>query len=450
MSKFGISRLALLSSAAAFVLAACYNGTDNEVVAPSSKAISAPKVSADFGTASAGLIQVCVNPGMPSGPYSVAFTPVTNVVINTPEDNLNSYTKNDVEQTSPQTLINPGDCRLIFTKNHGTWIYGFGWEQSFTTMTITNTNPAQAGGTFSYVCFPGGGPSALCESGNPINPPVDGRTDISASATSGANPDHGSTVTFSYTLPVASVCTLGYPDASNMPKSGRSFNESEVLAAAQSVGGEVRAWYADEHAMLLGERQIVLKLPANQGGTMTFNHSFTSMGANNPASATGSPLINLGPTILSGDGAAIDPYGRPLFPAVFITDITSDATSRSGDWQQGGQPFRPNKLFGSWKAVVATVNYTKTPYVTTFATDADPAKNHLNLGAGSHAWPGSVSDQGYSTEIVWSAASLGLDPTHNYRLQFMVHDGDQNKTGGDVGQACMNIGPNIADRSVVF
>jgi hypothetical protein len=447
MSKFGISRLALLSSAAALVLAACYNGADDAVVAPS-KAISAPKVSADFGTASAGLIQVCVNAGMPSGPYSVSFTPVTNVVINTPEDNTNSYTKNDVEQTSPQTLINPGDCRLIFTKNHGTWIDGFGWQQSFTTMTITNTNPAQAGGTFSYICFPGGGPSALCDSGNPINPPVDGRTDISATATSGANPDHGSTVTFSYTLPVASVCTLGYPDNSNLPKSGRNFNESEVLAAAQSVGGEVRAWYSDEHAMLLGERRIVLITPPPTG-TIGFDHSFTSM-VGNPSSATGSPLVNVGPTSLTGDGAAVDPYGRPLFPAVFVTDITSDATSRSGDWQQGGTPYRPNKIFGTWKAVVATVNYTKTPYITTFTTDADPAKNHQNLRAGSDPWPRNVSNPGYSAEVVWSAAALGLNPTHNYRLQFMVHDGDQNKTGGDVGQACMNIGPNIADRSVVF
>jgi hypothetical protein len=31
----------------------------------------------------------------------------------------------------------------------------------------------------------------------------------------------------------------------------------------------------------------------------------------------------------------------------------------------------------------------------------------------------------------------------------MVHDGDQNKGGGDVGQACMNIGPDVPDRLVV-
>ena len=31
------------------------------------------------------------------------------------------------------------------------------------------------------------------------------------------------------------------------------------------------------------------------------------------------------------------------------------------------------------------------------------------------------------------------DAGHTYRAQFMVHDGDQNKTGGDVGQGCVLI-----------
>jgi hypothetical protein len=26
-----------------------------------------------------------------------------------------------------------------------------------------------------------------------------------------------------------------------------------------------------------------------------------------------------------------------------------------------------------------------------------------------------------------------------YRMQFMVHDGDQHLTGGDVGEACMHV-----------
>jgi hypothetical protein len=43
---------------------------------------------------------------------------------------------------------------------------------------------------------------------------------------------------------------------------------------------------------------------------------------------------------------------------------------------------------------------------------------------------------------VWNISSIpGYDASHSYRAQFMVHDGDQNKTGGDVGQACVNIVP---------
>jgi len=32
-----------------------------------------------------------------------------------------------------------------------------------------------------------------------------------------------------------------------------------------------------------------------------------------------------------------------------------------------------------------------------------------------------------------------LQPGHSYRLEFMIHDGDQNKTGGDSGENCVNL-----------
>jgi len=35
--------------------------------------------------------------------------------------------------------------------------------------------------------------------------------------------------------------------------------------------------------------------------------------------------------------------------------------------------------------------------------------------------------------------ALGFIQGHTYRLYFMVHDGDQNKTGGDAGQACVTF-----------
>ncbi len=112
-------------------------------------------------------------------------------------------------------------------------------------------------------------------------------------------------------------------------------------------------------------------------------------------------------------------------------------------------PLRPNKIFGTWKAAVLNVDLSRTPTTRSFALDADPAKNHRNLGPGANPVPAGVPDEGYSAEVVWTIAGLGLIPNHNYRLQFMVHDGDMNKTGGDVGQACMNIGPSSLDRVVV-
>jgi hypothetical protein len=45
-------------------------------------------------------------------------------------------------------------------------------------------------------------------------------------------------------------------------------------------------------------------------------------------------------------------------------------------------------------------------------------------------------NEGYGAEIRWDISSLNLIPGHSYRVYFMVHDGDQNKTGGDSGQAC--------------
>ncbi|HUQ47925.1 MAG TPA: hypothetical protein VM053_06720 [Gemmatimonadaceae bacterium] len=232
MKRFSSSRLALVSSAAALVLAACFNGTDNEIAAPTQKESSGLKVSNDFGGAVAGEIQVCVSAGSLSGPYSVSFTSPTNFVNNSPENTANSSTINDVLQTSPQAPINPGECKLLFTKLNQTWIDGFGFTQSFTTMTITNTNAAQGGGTFGYICFPGGGPSALCQTGSPVNPPVDGRAGASPTATSGANSQHGSTVTFTYTLGApqfvvgdlaAGLQAAGVSFKGNKPKPGVNF-----------------------------------------------------------------------------------------------------------------------------------------------------------------------------------------------------------------------------------
>ena len=50
--------------------------------------------------------------------------------------------------------------------------------------------------------------------------------------------------------------------------------------------------------------------------------------------------------------------------------------------------------------------------------------------------PAGLTLESYGAEVRWDVNTLGLISGHQYRLYFMVHDGDQNKTGGDVGQAC--------------
>ncbi|MDD5544845.1 MAG: hypothetical protein PHX83_16890 [Acidobacteriia bacterium] len=212
--------------------------------------------------------------------------------------------------------------------------------------------------------------------------------------------------------PVVSACTLGYPDNSNPPRSSVVFNENTVLAAFAANNGTIMAWANDEHALLLGVRTTgfpVSALPSDPGHV------------SNPS--VGNPSIS-------------DGYARPFFPALFLTDVTTSPSSRSGDWQQGGTGIPPNDIFGTWKG--ATLGSGTNGII----TDKDPAKNNWKLGAGSDTPPGGFSlltNQGYGTEVRWTISSLPVLSGHTYRAQFMVHDGDQNKTGGDVGEACVTI-----------
>ena len=169
----------------------------------------------------------------------------------------------------------------------------------------------------------------------------------------------------------------------------------------------------------------------------------------------------IGANAMSGDQAGTDTNicadgsacGRPMWPALFITDITSDSTSRSGDWQYGGAAISPSDVFGTWKAAIKTVDKTVSPAVVSVTPDADPAKNNWNLGAGSDAPPAGLVNQGYGAEVRWNVADLLVNGKpliggHLYRLQFMVHDGDQNKAGGDSGQACVNVRIPVPDLAI--
>ena len=238
-------------------------------------------------------------------------------------------------------------------------------------------------------------------------------------------------------------CMVGYPDNSNLPRSAVVFNESDVLVASDpgpascgAAATQIKLWYTDEHALTLGVRRVVVK--SANGATTTTDYPVTPT----PASPTCVTHPLVGTTIQSGSQSGndvADGGGRPLRPALFVTDLTvNGANSRAGDWQQGGQAYLPSKVCGTWKAAVKSVDSTHNPAVISITPDADPARNHTNLGGGD-PFPAGINDDGFTAEVVWDIADLGLLPGHTYRLEFMVHDGDQNKSGGDAGESCTTI-----------
>ena len=196
--------------------------------------------------------------------------------------------------------------------------------------------------------------------------------------------------------PCCPTCQMDYPYACANPRTSVTFNESEILRAfGTNVAGRhdtIKVWYNDEQALALGVRRVIVITPA---GRTTTDYPIATL-TNNPGAAI-RPLV--GATALSGDQAGIDLSDRPMFPALFITDTTTNPISKAGDWQFGGTAIAPHAVFGTWKAVVRTVDKTKSPAVVTLATDADPAQNHWNLGSGDPA-PAGVVDQGYGA-VAW-------------------------------------------------
>jgi hypothetical protein len=229
-----------------------------------------------------------------------------------------------------------------------------------------------------------------------------------------------------------------YPFTSSNPLTSVAFNESDVLtgAAINVNNNTFELWYTDEHAMTLGVNQVTV-IAAN-GTATTTKYPVTALNGV-PGSAI-NPAV--GTTTTTGDQAGTDPAGRLLAPSLYITDITNDPTSRSGDWQYGGTAIPPSAVFGTWKSYAKTVNYAQGGLVTLTGAN-DPAKNGWNLGPGADAPPPGLPTEGYTTEVRWDLNALiqqgVLIPGHNYRFYVMVHDGDQNKTGGDVGQASYQV-----------
>ena len=259
------------------------------------------------------------------------------------------------------------------------------------------------------------------------------------------------------TTPGFGQCSTGYPStsATASPLQKVAFNESEVLRFSQydKANNRIELFYNDEHALALGVRSVkvngitttypVSPLPSSPNSVsppMTGAPYYTPAQLGDvPATVTPLNLaIDQGTKSPAGAPGSSDASGRPMFPSLFVTDITSDPTAKSGDWQNGGSPVKPSAVFGSWKAFTESITSTSV----TLTADSDPAKNNWNLAAGSDTPTvgfAALKNEGYGAEARWNVADLGLASGHAYRLYFMDHDGDQNKAGGDSGQACINV-----------
>jgi hypothetical protein len=260
--------------------------------------------------------------------------------------------------------------------------------------------------------------------------------------TKGGTGDGGKNYTGNLTGASKVEPTLGdgaqdYPYASSNPLTSIAFNESTVLKAANldTADGFFQLWYSDEHAMALGVGSVTVNTLL---GSTTTNYDIAPL-TSNPGSAH-NPAV--GTTASTGDQSGNDTSGRPMTPTLWISDTTTNANNRSGDWQSGGTPYYPSDVFGTWKTFTKTVTYGLLTSTTTVNTGTDPAKNGWNLGAGADPAPAGLTNEGYGTEVRWDLNALFnqgvLQAGHSYRFYVMVHDGDQNKSGGDAGQAAFN------------
>jgi PKD repeat protein len=230
------------------------------------------------------------------------------------------------------------------------------------------------------------------------------------------------------------------------PRTSTVFDESATLRKLEpSVampGDTLRLWYGDKHALVLGVRAISVK---TKGGMATNSFPTTpfvaTVPATRPVAGSASP-VRTGATEPQG---GIDPAGRPISPSLFCTDITPpNDLSNAGDWQMGGKGTGPDFVSGSWRAATILIDQTRAPVTRTITTDKDPAKNHYTMGPEADPVPSRLHDQGYGAEARWNVNGLTcygapLQSGHTYRMQFMIHDGAQNKAGGGVGQGCANV-----------
>ena len=255
-------------------------------------------------------------------------------------------------------------------------------------------------------------PSLCCSGGNcaPTGGPIGSHCTV----------QNGATCTAGITIPAATGANdnCGYPTS--------QFNESITLCGITAAGGgsvpaTVSAFYADEHALTLG--------------CTTAQYPVSPL--NNSPDQVHYPQL--------GDPACVDSFNRPLRPVLYVTDVSGDPTCTAGDLQSGGTAYDPVAIYGTWKDATETAGTTQgTPVM------ADPMQNNWNNGAAPAANPVPASIQactfnqntaGVSPSSAYTAQvdfEVGLISGHSYRLQVIVHDGDQRR-GGDSGEGCVTF-----------
>lgn len=193
--------------------------------------------------------------------------------------------------------------------------------------------------------------------------------------------------------------SLPLTPASCYSRAKSNFDMVWAYGVAQTAGsGNQQAlivYYIAKNAMLLG------------AGSPTAMKKFPSDHVSNP---------NVGNT------GTKDQYNLPYFPAVFITDITTNARATSGDSENGGTAQQPDDVYGAWKAL----------------NGQDPSDpNYPDLGPGAdNYWPPSNGPGSgshvttFAAEVIWQVRSLktntgaSLESGHKYRLEIVLHDGN--------------------------
>jgi len=241
-------------------------------------------------------------------------------------------------------------------------------------------------------------------------------------------------------------CSIGYPNDSNLPRSAQAFHGSSLLRAVVPgrdgcpIGDQkLKLWYNDATAMALGIHQVVVYTSPTDSTVTNFS---VTPSPGSPACVT-SPQYGATAQsgLLTGNDTAVD-GGRPIWPVLYMTDITLDKDSKAGDWQQGSTAGIPaDEVCGVWTTGVRRV-YQHLGTVSV-AMDPSPAPNGWTLGAGSDVPPGgfgAYANLGYGAQASWDLSALSLVPGHRYRLYTMIHGGNQAVAdGGAVGHACTRV-----------